>query len=297
MTGHRQQNSSVAALSNGEFVVAWDDGFDALIYKQHFLTKDINSDSQYTPGGTDVTTSFLSDEVTIEFETVQQEGITTVSRRAAGSELPSYFQLLGLYYDLETTALVNGNIEVCLVYDDTGLTGNEEQALQLLHYDVDQWENITTSLDMDINTICGNVTHFSEFAVVIDLDMIDDVDDDGIPDVADNCPNNSNPGQHDVDSDGIGDVCDADTVYGTITGDALWVRVNLLSVTCGSELIYSGIWADSDGYFSFGSLPRGSYSISPISFYDKFDPFYVVVQIPQTEIKTYNFTATPRIMW
>ena len=36
-----------------------------------------------------------------------------------------------------------------------------------------------------------------------------DTDLDGIPDVSDNCPGNSNSNQLDVDEDGIGDICDA----------------------------------------------------------------------------------------
>jgi hypothetical protein len=37
----------------------------------------------------------------------------------------------------------------------------------------------------------------------------DDVDDDGIPNELDNCPNTQNPQQLDVDADGKGDACDS----------------------------------------------------------------------------------------
>ncbi len=40
-----------------------------------------------------------------------------------------------------------------------------------------------------------------------------DVDQDGLEDLADNCPNVANPAQRDDDHDGEGDVCDADTPY------------------------------------------------------------------------------------
>ncbi|UCE19410.1 MAG: VCBS repeat-containing protein [Gemmatimonadota bacterium] len=35
-----------------------------------------------------------------------------------------------------------------------------------------------------------------------------DLDGDGVADINDNCPDDSNPGQEDVDADGVGDVCD-----------------------------------------------------------------------------------------
>jgi hypothetical protein len=43
-----------------------------------------------------------------------------------------------------------------------------------------------------------------------DVDPTTDTDDDGIPDIDDNCPNDPNPDQTDTDGDGIGDVCDDD---------------------------------------------------------------------------------------
>jgi hypothetical protein len=45
---------------------------------------------------------------------------------------------------------------------------------------------------------------------VIDIgaDEYSDIDNDGICDYEDNCPNNCNSQQLDADNDGIGDVCD-----------------------------------------------------------------------------------------
>ena len=45
-----------------------------------------------------------------------------------------------------------------------------------------------------------------------------DLDGDGVPDNADNCPTTCNPQQLDADSDGIGDVCDPEPGCGGCTG-------------------------------------------------------------------------------
>jgi hypothetical protein len=49
-----------------------------------------------------------------------------------------------------------------------------------------------------------------------------DTDQDGIPDVADNCPDLANPDQADGDDDGIGDACDDFTCRDGTKQDAEW---------------------------------------------------------------------------
>lgn len=44
----------------------------------------------------------------------------------------------------------------------------------------------------------------------LDFEITQDIDNDGIADAQDNCPNTPNPNQEDFDGDGIGDVCDND---------------------------------------------------------------------------------------
>jgi len=121
-----------------------------------------------------------------------------------------------------------------------------------------------------------------------------DSDKDGICDDVDNCIDVINPKQKDADVDGTGDVCDADTIYGTITGAVPGLNINLFSVTCGSDLMYDRDRTNPEGYYSFGSLPQGMYLVLPMSLYVNFDPFYSFIQIPQTEPQPYNFTATIR---
>ena len=41
-----------------------------------------------------------------------------------------------------------------------------------------------------------------------DPEILDDIDQDGVGDLVDNCPETYNPDQSDIDGDGLGDVCD-----------------------------------------------------------------------------------------
>ncbi|MDA0349460.1 MAG: right-handed parallel beta-helix repeat-containing protein [Verrucomicrobia bacterium] len=166
-------------------------------------------DTVATPVGNLVTTSLLDGQVGLTFDQVDTGGETSVTAVPAEADLPANFQLLGRRYDISTTVLFSGFVEVCISYDDTGLDPLEEEALTLLHYDVDHWEDVSTSLDTVNNVICGVVTHFSEFVVAFPLVENYDVDGDGFGiqvDCDDNDPH-MYPGAPDI-CDGLDNDCD-----------------------------------------------------------------------------------------
>ncbi|MCZ6678310.1 MAG: thrombospondin type 3 repeat-containing protein [Candidatus Poribacteria bacterium] len=205
---------------------AFGQGTDGATYAANFtLTLGV---PETTPPGTDVENPIeIVDESTgqtttgsITFGEVTSGGDTTVSASGSGPQAPGNFRVFGggnqIYFDVQTTAEFD-QATICLSYDDTGLNLQQEERLSLQHFtctDPDtntgcSWEDITSqgSPDTFLDEICGETDSFSIFALLLPLDD----DDDGIPNVDDNCPATPNPDQADTDMDGIGDACEIDS--------------------------------------------------------------------------------------
>jgi hypothetical protein len=143
----------------------------------------------------------------------------------------------------------------------------------------------------DNTCVGGNILDCDDNCRIIpNADQLDS-DADGVGDVCDNCPANWNPGQWDNDSDGTGDVCDADTIYGTVSGDIQeGININVYVVTCGAPQPYAELTTDAQGYYAIGDIANGRYLVLPEDSGYSFNSGYWV-DIPQTEIQSYDFTA------
>jgi hypothetical protein len=141
--------------------------------KASFDDVEVPSMANYTPSCSNVPvqvqpvdTSTGQNPVSITYDQVAQTGETTLSTSNIGPTPPSGFALGNsptTYYNLSTTAAFSGPITVCIDY--SGVSYGNESMLQLLHYENEQWINITSSLDTTASKICGIADHFSTFAI------------------------------------------------------------------------------------------------------------------------------------
>ena len=125
-----------------------------------------------TPTGTNVSTQ-ITDPVTGEspatltFSNVTQAGETTLTQSTSGPPPPSGFELgdTPIYFDISTTAVFSGPVDLCVTYSDADVT--DEANLKLFHYEGGAWMDVTTSLDTVNNVLCGQVSSLSPFAVFV----------------------------------------------------------------------------------------------------------------------------------
>jgi hypothetical protein len=121
-----------------------------------------------TPAGANITVS-PEPWLTVHFGEVTQPGVTgVVATYIHPDDLPVNFDLLGPGYSLGTSANFTG-AQVCFGYDDTDLPPGQESAIRLYHQEDATWTDITDAgyPNTTDNTICGTVTGFSPFTLLI----------------------------------------------------------------------------------------------------------------------------------
>jgi hypothetical protein len=228
--------------------------------------------------------------VTVEFEEVIQPGSVTILPFSEDADivfqtLPSGFVVASVppvFYDIEATALFNGDVLLSFGYDDAnddGVvdgTGIQETDLSVLHEEVKlgglTWvKPLDQTVDPVANKVFVVVDGFSGFVLGAgpaplpdsDLDGVDDdvdvcpgsddnvdSDNDGTPDGCDACPFDAD---NDADGDGVCgdvDVCLGDDASGDSDGDGLCDDLDPCVGSSNSD-------ADGDGICDEGDLCFG----------------------------------------
>ena len=126
-------------------------------------------DMGWTETGTDVTVE-ITEGITINYGNVDEPGNTTVDISSTGPPPQTGFKLLPtsppVYYEITTTAVYSGQIEICFTYNDDEINIPEHK-LRLLHRTGDPavWVDITSSIDTENNIICGITNSLSPFTL------------------------------------------------------------------------------------------------------------------------------------
>lgn len=137
-------------------------------------TTDTGTDVEVTPDAVDENGDPIGESpISFTFDNVTGGGETTVTVSEAGTPPPSGFRIGNppTYFNLETTATFDGAVEVCIDYTNTNY--NDETTLKLMHNGTGGWTDITTSLDIVANIICGSTNSFSEFAVFEEKTLVE----------------------------------------------------------------------------------------------------------------------------
>jgi len=167
-----------------------------------------------TPPGSDVEVCENTGDVCVNFREVEEPGgnttITIVDCASPpdGIILP---QTNPTCVQIETTAPFNV-AEVCITYDDTDCEDPDPIVQELCEreWEIFRCDGGTCSIlpklsqDVDQNIICVLTNEFSLLIIGTAMDS----DEDGIPDLEDNCPLEANLFQEDDDEDDVGNVCD-----------------------------------------------------------------------------------------
>jgi hypothetical protein len=95
---------------------------------------------------------------------------TTSSTNPINTPLPPGETAASQYTDITTTASYSGLITVCINYNPAQIVDTAD--LTLLHFQENQWANITTGNNTMTGVICGQVTSFSPFVIAVKIQPI-----------------------------------------------------------------------------------------------------------------------------
>ncbi|HUV37624.1 MAG TPA: FlgD immunoglobulin-like domain containing protein, partial [Patescibacteria group bacterium] len=126
-----------------------------------------------TPVGTNVVIHLVDDHTgwtlaTLTFDTVIQEGITSMHLNNPGPDAPyEYFEDNGpRNIKIATKALYAGFVQVCFLYQDKWYR-EFEPTLKMFSNEDDVWVECTTSLDTGTNVICGYAAALDLFGLFV----------------------------------------------------------------------------------------------------------------------------------
>lgn len=125
-----------------------------------------------TPAGTHVITVLPA--AIVDFENITAEGISSVissSVNPVGTSIPDC-EVFGDFIDISTTATYSGKIALGLGYQ--GHTIQNENNLRLFHWNGSEWEDVTTWVDNERDTVYGVVNSLSWFFIGGHLVWIED---------------------------------------------------------------------------------------------------------------------------
>jgi hypothetical protein len=81
-------------------------------------------------------TAFPTPDAALTFNQVTASGTVTGSASPTGPPPPTGYVMLGQYYDIKVAANYSGNITVRIIYDDSGMTPEEEASLKMGQIDL-----------------------------------------------------------------------------------------------------------------------------------------------------------------
>lgn len=120
------------------------------------------ADTNYTPSGANIHAQ-PSGGVDTTFSNVSVSGVTTVTSTTTAPAFPAGFSVTGdaFYVDISTTAVHTGTTSICIHYNHSSY----DSTVALLHYELGQWVDRTTSNDTNALIVCGTVSSLSPFAL------------------------------------------------------------------------------------------------------------------------------------